>query len=103
MTRAWAKQWVVVASVIAFLLGGCGPGAEGEAVDEALAAGKTVKDFQTARYDYFRDMDMTYQEPKDGKPGLHVLGLSPDEIKGRNTWLMWCGGKSSGSLSIGIA
>jgi cytochrome c5 len=57
-------------------------------VDEAKALGKTPADFPAASYDYFHDMDMV----ADGHGGLRPLDLTEDEIKGRNTWLMWCGG-----------
>lgn len=57
-------------------------------VDEAKSLGKTPADFPTAAYDYFRPMD---QAP-DENGQLRPLELAPDEIKGRNTWLMWCGG-----------
>jgi hypothetical protein len=57
-------------------------------VDEAKALGQTAADFPAASYDYFRDMDMV----ADGHGGLRRIELTEDEIKGRNTWLMWCGG-----------
>ena len=57
-------------------------------VDEAKALGKTAADFPVAGDDYFQDMDMV----ADGHGGLRHLDLSEDEIKGRNTWMMWCGG-----------
>jgi hypothetical protein len=60
----------------------------GPIVDEAKALGKTAADFPAASYDYFRDMDMVV----DGHGGLLRIELTEDEIKGRNTWLMWCGG-----------
>jgi hypothetical protein len=49
------------------------------AKDEAMLAGKTIADFPEAGADYFRNMD-------GGVP------LTPEEIKGRNTWLIWTGG-----------
>jgi hypothetical protein len=57
-------------------------------VDEAKALGKTAADLPAASYDYFHDMDMV----ADGHGGPRALELTEDEIKGRNTWLMWCGG-----------
>ena len=60
--------------------------------DEAKAAGKTVGDFPIAQFDYFSDMDMI-GDPNDDHPGsAKRLPLDPDEIKGRNTWMMWCAG-----------
>jgi hypothetical protein len=51
----------------------------GEVVDEAVKAGRTAATFPAADEDYFRDMD-------------GGIRLSPDEAKGRNTWLVWTGG-----------
>src|SRR5258708_2919152 len=51
----------------------------GHVKDEALAAGVKAADFKIAGEDYFHDMD-------GGLP------LSADEIKGRNTWIVWTGG-----------
>lgn len=75
-----------------FVLAGClgcsvgGPAPQ----DEAKAAGKTAGNYPTATYDYFRDMDMTFADGK-GKP----LNLDVDQIRGRNTWIMWCGGNEA--------
>ena len=51
----------------------------GHVKDEALLGGMKADDFKAAGEDYFHDMD--------GAPGL-----SPDEIKGRNTWIVWTAG-----------
>jgi hypothetical protein len=51
----------------------------GEVLDEAKQAGRPATSFPHAPEDYFRDMD-------NGAP------LSPNEIKGRNMWLVWSGG-----------
>ena len=51
----------------------------GHVKDEALLAGVKAEDFKAAGEDYFHDMD--------GGPAL-----SPDEIKGRNTWIVWTAG-----------
>jgi hypothetical protein len=47
--------------------------------DEALLAGRDASTFPAADDDYFHDMD-------DG------VSLSPQEIKGRNTWIVWTAG-----------
>src|SRR5215475_12934956 len=47
--------------------------------DEALRAGRTAASFPAADEDYFRDMD-------GGLP------LTPEEVRGRNTWIVWTGG-----------
>ena len=51
----------------------------GHVQDEALQAGRQASSFPAADDDYFHDMD-------DG------IKLTPDEIKGRNTWIVWTGG-----------
>src|SRR5450631_229293 len=49
------------------------------ALDEAQKAGREAASFQQASEDYFHDMD-------------NGLALTPDEIKGRNMWVVWTGG-----------
>jgi hypothetical protein len=51
----------------------------GHVQDEALRAGRSAASFSAADEDYFHDMD-------GGLP------LTADEIKGRNTWIIWTGG-----------
>jgi hypothetical protein len=56
----------------------------GTVLDEAMRAGKTAKDFSPAGldasgHDYFHDMDSG-------------IGLSPAEVQGRVTWIVWTGG-----------
>ncbi|MBI3409888.1 MAG: hypothetical protein HY040_16235 [Planctomycetes bacterium] len=68
---------------------GCTPAGPAP-LDEAKAAGKSAGDFPTATYDYFREMDMTFDRGK-GQP----LPLTVDQIRGRNTWIMWCGGNEA--------
>jgi hypothetical protein len=83
-------------AVLALLLAGCDGGGMGAPiVDEAKALGKTPDDFPASDYDYFAGMDKIAAEDEivsDGATGLRDLALTPDEIKGRNTWMMWCGG-----------
>jgi hypothetical protein len=66
-------------------------------VDEAKAQGKTPADFPADDYDYYRDMDMRPDGTADasGNSTLKPLDLTKDEIKGRNTWMMWCGGNET--------
>ena len=47
--------------------------------DEATRAGLSEDHFVQADEDYFRDMD-------------NGIALTPDEVKGRNMWLVWTGG-----------
>ena len=51
----------------------------GTVLDEALQANRPVSSFPAADEDYFHDMD-------------GALTLTPDEVKGRNTWIVWTGG-----------
>jgi hypothetical protein len=53
--------------------------------------GKTAADFPASSVDYFHDVDMAIGEGGTLTP----LTLGPDEIRGRNTWLMWCGGNEA--------
>ena len=48
-------------------------------LDEAQHAGRSAESFPQAAEDYFHDMD-------DG------VALTPDEVKGRNMWIVWTGG-----------
>jgi hypothetical protein len=51
----------------------------GHVLDEARRAGRAAASFPMATEDYFHDMD-------------GGIALSPDEIRGRNMWLLWSGG-----------
>ncbi len=51
----------------------------GQVLDEARIAGRDAASFPPADEDYFDDMD-------------GAIALSPEEIKGRNMWLVWSGG-----------
>ncbi|MBV8685034.1 MAG: hypothetical protein JO111_19340 [Caulobacteraceae bacterium] len=64
--------------LIAALLAGCGS-RPGHVLDEAQRAGRTAASFPQGDEDYFHDMD-------------RGVALTPDEVKGRNMWLVWTGG-----------
>src|SRR5438034_5899775 len=49
------------------------------ALDEAQRAGRDAASFPQAKEDYFHDMDSG-------------VALSPEEVQGRNMWLVWTGG-----------
>jgi len=51
----------------------------GEVLDEAMRAGRTAASFPHASEDFFHDMD-------------GGVALSPEEVKGRNMWIVWSGG-----------
>ena len=75
--------WVVsfgAASLL--LLSSCSNNSQpkpGTVLDEARQANRPVSSFPAADEDYFHDMD-------------GALSLTPGEIKGRNTWIVWTGG-----------
>ncbi|MEO8673370.1 MAG: hypothetical protein ABI411_18805 [Tahibacter sp.] len=71
---------LVTASVAAFLVG-CSdpPPVSGTVFDEAKQAGLTVQQLPAADEDYLHDMD-------------GGVALTPEEIKGRNTWVIWSAG-----------
>ncbi|WP_370467996.1 hypothetical protein [Nitrospira sp. KM1] len=54
-------------------------GTPGQVVDEARRANRNAASFPPADEDYFKDMD-------------GGAALSPAEVKGRNTWIVWTGG-----------
>jgi hypothetical protein len=70
--------WTLLLLSALFLAGFAGCGKE-HPKDEALRAGRTAASFRAADEDYFRDMD-----------GGSKLSL--EEIRGRNTWIVWTGG-----------
>ena len=51
-------------------------------MDEAMAAGLTRADFPATAEDFFRDVDSGIE-------------LTPAEIRGRNTWLLWTAGNQA--------
>jgi hypothetical protein len=70
----------VLTMIAAMCLLGCGrPPEPGHVQDEAMAAGRTAESFPPADEDYFHDMD-------------GGIALTPDEVKGRDMWLVWTGG-----------
>jgi len=54
-------------------------GRVGHVQDEARLAGRDAASFNAANEDYFHEMD-------------GGLALTPDQVKGRNTWIVWTGG-----------
>ncbi|HXI52873.1 MAG TPA: hypothetical protein VNH84_15265 [Candidatus Saccharimonadales bacterium] len=67
----------LAASVILATLSACRHASDGPPRDDA--GGRTPQDFPELAADVFQPMDGGIQ-------------LNPDEIKGRNTWNLWCGG-----------
>ncbi|MBP1851557.1 c-type cytochrome [Rhizobium halophytocola] len=54
----------------------------GHVKDEPMLAGRDLQSFPAADEDYFGQMDGGYRGVK----------LSPDEVKGRNNWIVWTAG-----------
>jgi hypothetical protein len=77
------RWWCGIPLLLAGLLAtGCSRQAQpepGKVLDEARQAGRDGASFPQAGEDYFHDMD-------------GGLALTPEEIKGRNMWLVWSGG-----------
>ena len=76
---------VLVVLPVFMMASGCSvlsPLKDEPAVDEAKAAGKTPEDFPELALDLFRDMD-------------GGIALNENEIKGRNTWVMWTAGNQA--------
>jgi len=76
-----ASRFRPILSLFVLLLVGCGtdhPG-PGRVQDEAARAKRTVQSLPAAGEDYFRDMD-------------DAIALTPEEVRGRNMWIVWTGG-----------
>jgi hypothetical protein len=82
----WFMKWLVrivvavaLVAVAIFIWAKLRAPKPGHVKDEALLAGRDASTFPAADEDYFHDMD-------------GGVALTPDEIKGRNTWIVWAGG-----------
>jgi len=77
----WRIIWRIVLPLLAACLVSCGESKPqpGQVLDEARKAGRAAASLSAAGEDYFHDMD-------------GGIALSPEEIKGRNTWIVWAGG-----------
>src|SRR5580658_6428657 len=81
MSGTGPSVWKVFLPVCVLALLGCNrpPGIPGHVKDEARLASRTAASLPAADEDYFHDMD-------------GGVKLSPEEVKGRNTWIVWTGG-----------
>jgi hypothetical protein len=81
MSGTGPSVWKVFLPVCVLALLGCNrpPGIPGQVKDEALLASRPAASLPAADEDYFHDMD-------------GGVKLSPEEVKGRNTWIVWTGG-----------
>ena len=73
---------VVAVTICVTAFNSCGK-KSGSVLDEAKSVNRVESSFPAADEDYFHDMDRNAAGP---------VTLSPDEIKGRNTWIVWSGG-----------
>jgi hypothetical protein len=87
-------QVLGLCAALAMMVAGCqNQPRPGTVKDEALMAHRTAASFPAADEDYFHDMD-------------GGVALTPDEVKGRNMWIVWSGGNDRlwdklGSTSFG--
>ena len=81
MTRNGLRGTWTLVPLCVMLLVGCGKKQPqpGQVQDEARRAGRAAASFPAADEDYFHDMD-------------GGITLTTDELKGRNTWIVWTGG-----------
>ena len=92
--RVGAKSGLMLLWLL--VLPGCSnteQGQPGQVVDEPKQVGRTVDSLPAAGEDYFHDMD-------------GGIALTQDEVKGRNTWIVWTGGNDRfwdklSTLSVG--
>jgi hypothetical protein len=81
--------FLAIVSMLSLSMNGCGTQVQpGTVQDEALRAGRSADSFPAAGEDYLHDMD----QMADPTHPVHPLPLTTDEIKGRNTWIIWTGG-----------
>ncbi len=71
---------------------GCSAAPSAPIEDEAKTAGKTKADFPADDSNYFSQMD---QMPGAVAGQLQPLDLTPEQIRGRNTWMLWTGGNEA--------
>lgn len=78
--QLWPGAIILLFSIGLFLAG-ClkSSAAPGTVQDEAMQVGRTAGSFPAADEDFFHDMD-------------GGMALTPDEVKGRNMWIVWTGG-----------
>ena len=73
------RFYFTLALLSGFAVLAAGHGKAQTILDEARRAGRDAASFKPADEDWFHDMD-------------GAINLSPEQIKGRNTWLVWTGG-----------
>lgn len=91
MMRSRMALWVLSFASASIAIAGCGSdqGHPGMFLDEAAQARRTVESFKAADEDYFHDMD-------------GGAAFTPDQVKGRNMWIVWTGGNDRFWDRIGV-
>jgi hypothetical protein len=80
MNRRYRSGPVALLCLACVIAAGCPQGPPpGTVLDEAKQAGRTAASFPQSADEYFHDMD-------------GGVAFTPDEVKGRNMWLVWTGG-----------
>jgi len=80
MNRRYRAAIAALCSIACLAAAGCSREPKpGTVLDEAKQAGRTAESFPQSAEDYFHDMD-------------GGVALTPDQVKGRNMWLVWTGG-----------
>jgi hypothetical protein len=80
LRTSFSWKYKLPVSLIALFWSCAGPQTKfGTVKDEPMRVGRTADSFAAADEDYFHDMD-------------GGIALTPEEVKGRNTWILWTGG-----------
>lgn len=82
MRRSFRAAVGTAAAALLLSAAACTPEPGPPPKDEALAAGREASSFPQAGEDYFQAMD-------------GGVALGADEVKGRNSWLLWTGGNQA--------
>lgn len=82
--------WGLVVTLSMLIFNGCRKkeAEPGTVKDEALRSGRSASSLPAADEDYFHDMDQMANDKHQIRP----LNLSAEEVKGRNTWIVWTAG-----------
>ena len=76
--QSWGRRLLLAIALLSAGIWLAGE-ARAQVIDEARQAGRSAQSFPAADEDYFRAMD-------------GGISLTPDEVKGRNMWIVWTGG-----------
>jgi len=82
MVLSFGRGVAVLGVLLVVALLGCDAEPLAPALDEAKQAGREASSFPQADEDWFHDMDSGVE-------------LTSDEVRGRNSWLVWTGGNQA--------